>query len=106
MAVLSGGGQMPPTSAARGVAGAVIELPISRSSCFEESDESLMRQIRDGHRGAFRVLLERYWASLVAYATGIVGFPDAGEDVVQVAFIRVWQARSDWSPSGTVSGYL
>jgi RNA polymerase sigma-70 factor, ECF subfamily len=79
----------------------IHDLPVE-----EDSDESLMRRIRDGDREGYRILLCRYWVSLVSYATGIVGTQDAAEDVVQDAFIRVWIRRADWTPRGAVAAYL
>jgi RNA polymerase sigma-70 factor (ECF subfamily) len=38
-------------------------------------------------------LLTRYWASLVAYATRLLGDNQAAEDVVQRAFVRLWENR-------------
>lgn len=66
----------------------------------------LMERIRGDDRRAFGLLLDRYWAPLVGFAGGIVGTRDQAKDVVQDAFIRVWQKRRDWSPTGSVRAYL
>ena len=65
-----------------------------------------MARIRAGNRHAYRTLLERHWAVLVVYATGITNDKDLAEDVVQSAFIRVWVQRESWTPSGSVSAFL
>jgi len=72
----------------------------------ERSDEALMERVRDGHRDSLRILLERYWSSLVGYAAGFVGGRDPAKDVVQDTFIRVWTKREEWSSGGSVSAYL
>ena len=64
-----------------------------------------MEEIRAGSRGAFRSLFNRYWAPLLKYATGIVG-PDAAEDAVQEAFVRIWKHRDVWTSRGSAGGYL
>lgn len=71
-----------------------------------ESDHTLMSRIRSGDRRAYEWLLERYWVGLVAFATGIVEREDDAKDVVQDVFVRLWRFRSEWSPTGSVSGYL
>jgi RNA polymerase sigma-70 factor, ECF subfamily len=38
-------------------------------------------------------LLVRYWGSLVAYASRLLGDHQAAEDVVQRAFIRLWESK-------------
>lgn len=69
-------------------------------------DEALMEKIREGRRGALGTLMERYWSPLVGYAAGIVGGRDPAKDVVQEAFIRVWQKREEWSSGGSAGAYL
>jgi len=71
-----------------------------------EADALLMEKIRDGDQRAFRILLERYMPRLVVYVAGIVEGLDAAEDVVQMAFIRLWQHRHSWSCNGSVRAYL
>lgn len=71
-----------------------------------QCDLALMERVREGHREALRSLCERYWSPLVAYAEGIVEGRDEAKDVVQNVFIRVWQKRQDWTPTGSVSAYL
>lgn len=65
-----------------------------------------MDGVREGRRDALAELLERYWSPLVSYAAGIVGGRDRAKDVVQDAFIRVWQKREEWSYRGSVGAYL
>lgn len=70
------------------------------------SDEALMQLIRDGDAMALHELMRRYWRPLLAYATQILRDPDAAADMVQQTFIRLWQKRDCWKPSGTVSAYV
>ncbi|NIP59630.1 MAG: RNA polymerase sigma-70 factor [Gemmatimonadetes bacterium] len=65
-----------------------------------------MERIRHGHRGSLRILVDRYWSSLVGYAAGFVGGRDPAKDVVQDSFIRLWMKRDDWNSGGSVSAYL
>lgn len=72
----------------------------------QEADGVLMERARNGDQQAFGVILERYWAALVSYVAGIVEEFDAADDVAQMAVIRLWQHRHDWTGSGSLRSYL
>jgi RNA polymerase sigma-70 factor (ECF subfamily) len=65
-----------------------------------------MARIVAGDRNAFDLLLHRYWSRLTLYATSILREDEGGNDVVQEAFIRLWQQRESWDPDGSVGAYL
>lgn len=66
-----------------------------------------MRRIREkDDEGALDELIRRYWTSLVRYAVSFVDRTDDAEGVVQEAFVRVWEKRRSWRPSGSVKGYV
>jgi RNA polymerase sigma-70 factor (ECF subfamily) len=69
-------------------------------------DEALMMLIRDGDAMALHELMQRYWRPLLAYAGRIAADDDAAADLVQQTFIRLWQQRERWTPTGTVSAYV
>ncbi len=71
-----------------------------------EADNILMERIQDGDQRAFGLLLERYWPTLAAYVAGVVEGLDAADDILQMAFIRLWQHRHDWTGSGSLRSYL
>ena len=58
--------------------------PIARTVLAAQSDERLVRLLREGHQQAFDEIVRRYRGSLVGFATAIVNH-DRGEDVVQTA---------------------
>jgi RNA polymerase sigma-70 factor, ECF subfamily len=55
---------------------------------------------------AFRLLLEQLWRPLIAHATRMLGNRDAAEDVVQEAFVRLWERREQWQLQGSVRALL
>ncbi|MBI4539559.1 MAG: RNA polymerase sigma-70 factor, partial [Gemmatimonadetes bacterium] len=57
-----------------------------------------MLRLADGDSQALETALTRYWPALVAYASTIVGHRDSAEDIVQEAFIRLWEKRRTWKP--------
>ena len=85
-------------------AGLSVQRP--RAKAGGPTDTELMERIRASDSAALRLLVERYWANLVAYGRTLLGDSDEAEDVVQEALVRVWRHRLAWVPSGSVSGYL
>lgn len=65
-----------------------------------------MARVADGDHTAMQALLDRYWSRLVLYAASILGSDDGAKDVVQQAFINVWEHRAAWQPKGPVRAYL
>ncbi len=65
-----------------------------------------MRRVKAGDRDAFDALLHQYWRPLVLYAEGLLGELDGAYDVVQEAFVRLWQGRREWQPAGSVRVWL
>lgn len=64
-------------------------------------DVELIKRVSAGDTGALAILLERYWASLVRYATGLLGSRDDAEDVAVETFERLWERRDAWWVEGT-----
>lgn len=72
----------------------------------ELADERLMERIRAGDASALDALLKRYWDVVVAYARQILGDPAAAADTAQQTFIKLWQRREQWAPTGSVAAYI
>lgn len=70
------------------------------------STASLMERIHRGERAAMDDLIRRCWEPLVSYAQEIVEGPDDAEDVVQSVFLRVWERRTEWTPTDRLLAFL
>lgn len=70
----------------------------SNRSDLEDSDEALMQCIANSDRVAFRALLERHSRRMLTLARNTVGMAGVAEDVVQEAFVRVWQHAGRFDP--------
>jgi RNA polymerase sigma-70 factor, ECF subfamily len=66
----------------------------------------LMLRVRCRDEPALEELIRRFRDRVVNEAGRIVGSDDSAEDVAQEVFVRIWERRSDWRPSGSVPGYL
>lgn len=67
---------------------------------------SLMNAIRGGSEPALGQLMELCWPELVRYAASQLGDADLSRDMVQEAFIQVWERRRAWRPRGSARVYL
>jgi RNA polymerase sigma-70 factor, ECF subfamily len=57
----------------------------------DEEREWVIRA-RAGDRDAFAALVERYWGSVRAWLTGLIGRVHLAEDLTQEAFLKAWVA--------------
>lgn len=68
--------------------------------------DGLMAAIRGGSSRALGRLMDLCWADLVRYAAGQLGDMELARDVVQEAFIQVWERRRRWRTRGSARAYL
>lgn len=70
------------------------------------TDRSFARGIRDGERATFERSFRAYAPRLKAFAVRCCGDHDRAADLVQDAFIRLWQSRSRIQPDRGLRNYL
>jgi RNA polymerase sigma-70 factor (ECF subfamily) len=62
-------------------------------------DESLMPQIREGNQEAFAALVDRHAKRFYSTAYRLLFGKNEAEDIVQQAFLNLWERRSLWNQS-------
>lgn len=70
------------------------------------SDTGLMRAMKAGDASALERLMDRYWLPLVRFSARSASGWDEAEDMAQDVFVRLWQAREQWEPGGSVRTFL
>ncbi len=68
--------------------------------------DRLMPAIKGGSSRALGRLMNLCWEELVRYAARQLGDVELARDVVQEAFIQVWERRRGWRPRGSARAYL
>lgn len=74
----------------------------------EESSEDaeLVVRVGEGDVAAYRELVRRHGKRLHHYASRMLNEPTEAEDVVQEAFLRLWQRATSYSPDARVTTWL
>ncbi len=72
----------------------------------EADDAALAARLAAGDSEALSILLGRYWRPMVSFATTRLGSQDSAEDLVQVAFVRVWEHREHLRADTSPRAYL
>jgi len=70
------------------------------------SDSEIIGRIRKGDKQEFEKLFRSSYVSLVRYARSIIKDHDAGEEIVQDLFLRLWQDREKIKIESSLNGYL
>ncbi|HWV34927.1 MAG TPA: sigma-70 family RNA polymerase sigma factor [Thermomicrobiales bacterium] len=72
----------------------------------EDFLEDVMRNVKRGSARALQRLIDALWVDLFRYAARELGDPELAEDVVQDAFVYLWQRRAAWTPGGSPRAYI
>lgn len=76
-------------------------------SCMEEQEDSRwLDHLRGGDNDAFKLLFERYYAALCAFATGYVEDSDSAEDIVQDVFFKLYTDKVVFDSVVALKSYL
>jgi len=72
----------------------------------ELDDTTLARRIRNGDGDAFRVFFNRYHDGLFRYLRSRKVPTQVAEDLVQKAFVMIWEKRDNIDPDKSLRAYL
>jgi len=93
-----------------------VPVPVKRSASNVSShafqpigpaeERDLVGRMKAGDESALDRILAAYWSGLTQFAHRILGDRDRAEDVVQEAFIRLWNRRTEWDRLDTLRPIL
>lgn len=69
-------------------------------------DHALMAAVGKHDGGAFARLVERHYGWALGFTDRMLGTRPEAEDLVQTAFLRVWQGAARWEPKAKFSTWL
>ncbi|HSZ31782.1 MAG TPA: RNA polymerase sigma-70 factor [Puia sp.] len=70
------------------------------------SEEDLIRKLREGGEQAFTEIFNEWYAPLVLNAYRITDNQSASEDIAEDAFIKLWEMRDSYSEIHSLKSYL
>ena len=70
------------------------------------SEKDLLYRLSHHDKEAFDEIYKRYYSKLKGYVMKFVKVPQYTEDIVQDAFLKVWEVRESIDPDKYFSGYL
>lgn len=70
------------------------------------TDSELVQEIRKNNHLAFAIAYEKYHKQMYAFAYKYTRYGSAAEDIVQQAFLKLWENRSNLNPVSGLGGYL
>lgn len=73
---------------------------------MQETEEQIIERVRNSDKEAFRVLFEKFQPTLFRYVLYRLRDADAAHDLVQDAFVRVWQHRMSLKPDAPFLPYI
>lgn len=73
---------------------------------MDKHDEDIIKRFVQGDEQAFRVLYDRYAIGLRYFAAGYVNDDTEIEDMVQDAFVALWEKRADFQEEQSIKAYL
>lgn len=84
----------------------LLLLTFALSKLTEQERAELARSIKNGDHGAFKTFYEQHHKALFRYLMG-KGISEAtARDLVQKAFIYIWEQRQQIDPSKSLQAYL
>lgn len=72
----------------------------------DQDDSDLARKIKNGDQKAFKAFFDRHHTSLFYMLIGKGVSEDVAEDIIQQAFISIWEKRSDIDEKKSIKAYL
>ncbi|NGP76973.1 RNA polymerase sigma-70 factor [Balneolaceae bacterium YR4-1] len=84
----------------------LILLALALSKLSESERAELARSIKNGDHEAFKIFYEHHHESLYRYLMGKGISEEAARDLVQKAFIYIWEQRQQIDPSKSLQAYL
>lgn len=82
-------------------------VPDSQPETATDADDmALVARLALDDGQALAALMERYWRPMVGFALDKMHSQDAAEDLVQEAFVRVWERRRELRPYASPRAYL
>lgn len=79
---------------------------LATSNDSQLDDVALARQIKEGNHKAFRTFFDAHYDSLLRFLISKNTTKEAAEDLIQKAFIYIWENRESIDPEKSLRAYI
>lgn len=79
---------------------------MNHSSNIFDIEKKWVDGVRQGDTVSFRSIFDRYYVQLSSFATEYVKSYDAGREVAQEVFIKIWSSKESFNIEGSLKSYL
>lgn len=79
---------------------------MKNSGDFNDIENRWIDAIRQGDSSAFKLVFDRYYIQLSTFASEYVKSFDAGREVAQEVFLKIWASREKLQITGSLKSYL
>lgn len=79
---------------------------MNNSGQFYEIENRWIEGIRHGDPSAFKMVFDKYYIQLSTFASEYVKSYDAGREVAQEVFLKIWASREKLVVTGSLKSYL
>lgn len=73
---------------------------------IDDTDNSLITQLRNGNKGAFKLLFDKYGNRLYQFSLKYLREKEDAEDLLSEVFLKIWQNRGTLKTSTSFQSYL
>jgi RNA polymerase sigma-70 factor (ECF subfamily) len=73
---------------------------------IDDTDDSLITQLRNGNKGAFKLLFDKYGNRLYQFSLKYLREKEDAEDLLSEVFLKIWQNRHTLKTSTSFQSYL
>ncbi|MEX0769159.1 MAG: sigma-70 family RNA polymerase sigma factor [Balneolaceae bacterium] len=84
----------------------ILMLAAGRNELDKKDEEELYAAIKEGDPSAFKKFFDIHFDSLHAFLTSHKVRPDIADDLIQTAFVYIWENRSQIKPGLSLKSYL
>lgn len=83
-----------------------VLLALAASSGNESVDNTLARKIKTGNHKAFETFFNNHYDALFRFLAGKNTPPEAAKDLIQKAFVYIWEHRQKIDPDKSLRAYI
>ena len=73
---------------------------------MKDSDEQIVKAVRESNHEAFKILFNKYYKSLIRYCWYRIYSMEISQDLVQEIFYKIWINRKRLDPDKSIKAYL